>query len=205
MPSFNNFTNCLFFFRKVAIFVTFKGDHTIRFSNQLKKKKRIPWKLCRKTLVSPHFSNPNFKPIFCLCASVHVMFLQHRRSQDLWLGWPKSQITSSDVIRNFERGIFCGDKDTVEWKIRSRGMVLARNYELVQRGGLKPIVKIRKHLNWETCWVKKCIVIQTYYWRGSGGKAPSLLAVLSYFFEKKAVLTSLDHISHVFRAPFEST
>ena len=44
-------------------------------------------------------------------------------------GWgnPKPQITCNDVIRNFERGIFSGGKDIVEWKIRSRGLVLARN------------------------------------------------------------------------------
>ena len=42
-------------------------------------------------------------------------------------GNPKPQITCNDVIRNFERGIFSGGKDIVEWKIRSRGLVLARN------------------------------------------------------------------------------
>ena len=56
----------------------------------------------------------------------------HRRSQDFWLWGSKPKITCNDVIRNFRRGIFCGGKDIVEWKIRSRGLVLARNKELVQ-------------------------------------------------------------------------
>ena len=34
-----------------------------------------------------------------------------------------AQITCNDVIRNFERGIFCGGKDIVEWKIRNRGVM----------------------------------------------------------------------------------
>ena len=42
-----------------------------------------------------------------------------------WGGKP--QITCNDVIRNFERETFCGGKNIVEWKIRSRGLVLARN------------------------------------------------------------------------------
>ena len=42
-------------------------------------------------------------------------------------GGAKSHITCNGVIRNFERGIFCGVKDIVEWKIRSRGVMLARN------------------------------------------------------------------------------
>ena len=57
-------------------------------------------------------------------------------------GEPKPQITSSDLIKNFERGIFCWGKHIVERKIRSRGLVLARNYELVQGRGLKPIVNM---------------------------------------------------------------
>ena len=43
-----------------------------------------------------------------------------------WRG-PKPQITCNDVIRNFEKGIFCGGEGIVEWKIKSRGLVLARN------------------------------------------------------------------------------
>ena len=66
-------------------------------------------------------------------------------------GGPKPQITCNDVIRNLEREIFCGGKDIVEWKIRNRGVVLECNQELVQRGRLKPIVKMSKCLNWETC------------------------------------------------------
>ena len=42
-------------------------------------------------------------------------------------GGPKPQTKCNDVIRNFEGGIFCGSKDIVKWKIRSRGLVLARN------------------------------------------------------------------------------
>ena len=42
-------------------------------------------------------------------------------------GGPKLQITCNDVIRNFETGIFCGSKDIVEWKIKSRSLVLTRN------------------------------------------------------------------------------
>ena len=42
-------------------------------------------------------------------------------------GNPKPQITCNDVIRNFERGIFSGGKDIVEWKIRNCGLVLERN------------------------------------------------------------------------------
>ena len=45
-----------------------------------------------------------------------------------------------------------------------------------------------------------CTVIQTYCWRGSGGQA-----IFCNFLKKKAVLTSLDHILHVFRFPFKST
>ena len=133
-------------------------------------------------------------------------------------GGGKSQITCNDIIRNFERGIFCGGKGIAEWKIRSRGLLLARNYEFVQRGGLKPIVKMRKRLNWETCWVKKCNVIQTYYWGGSGGwahsrrrlwgsggESSSRWAIFRIFLKIKVVLTPLDHILHVFRAPFESS
>ena len=51
-------------------------------------------------------------------------------------GSPKPQITCNDLIRNFERGIFSGGKDIVKWKIRSRGLVLARNKEFVQEEGL---------------------------------------------------------------------
>ena len=39
----------------------------------------------------------------------------------------KPQITCNDVIKNFERGTFCGGKDIVELKIRRRGLVLAPN------------------------------------------------------------------------------
>ena len=42
-------------------------------------------------------------------------------------------------------------KDITEWKIKNRGLVLARNQELVEGEGLKPIVKTRKCLNLETC------------------------------------------------------
>ena len=42
-------------------------------------------------------------------------------------GGPKPQIPYINVYRNFERGIFCGGKDIVEWKIRSRSLVLAYN------------------------------------------------------------------------------
>ena len=42
-------------------------------------------------------------------------------------GGAKPQMTCNDVIRNFESGIFCGGKDIVEWKIRSRGLVSACN------------------------------------------------------------------------------
>ena len=31
-----------------------------------------------------------------------------------WRWGPKPQITCYDVIRNFERGIFCGDEDIVD-------------------------------------------------------------------------------------------
>ena len=48
------------------------------------------------------------------------------------LGGPKPQITCNEVIKNFKKGIFCGSKDIVEWKIRNCGLMLARNYELVQ-------------------------------------------------------------------------
>ena len=47
-------------------------------------------------------------------------------------GDPKPQITCKDVSRNFERGILCGGRDIVEWKIRNRVLVLARNQKLVQ-------------------------------------------------------------------------
>ena len=40
---------------------------------------------------------------------------------------------------------------------------------------------------------------------GVWGEAPSRWAIFRNFLEKKAVLTPLDHISHVFRASFEST
>ena len=42
-------------------------------------------------------------------------------------GITKPQTPCNDVIGNFERGIFCGGKDIVQWKIRRRGLVLARN------------------------------------------------------------------------------
>ena len=64
------------------------------------------------------------------CTLLSPTRAKHRRSQDFWLGegeGAKPQITCNDAIRNFERGIFCGGKDIVEWKIRSRGLVLARN------------------------------------------------------------------------------
>ena len=129
-------------------------------------------------------------------------------------GEPKPQITCNDVIRNFERGTFCGGKDTVEWKIRSCVLVLPRNYELVQGRGLKLIVKMRKCLNLgHVWWVKKCTVIQTYCRRGSGGgppsrrrlwesggEAPSRWAIFCNFLEKKAILIPFDHILDVFSA-----
>ena len=70
MSPLNNFRK--FFFRKIAIFVTFIGDYTIRFLKQFEKNK-ILQKL-KKTLVSPHFPNANFKPIvflrFSSCCNV---------------------------------------------------------------------------------------------------------------------------------------
>ena len=42
-------------------------------------------------------------------------------------GVPKPQITCNGVIRNFETGIFCGSKNIVECKIKSRSLVLTRN------------------------------------------------------------------------------
>ena len=64
----------------------------------------------------------------------HVYFNQTRNPPDIgvtriydWGGGAKPQITCNDVIRNFERGICCGGKDILEWKIRSSGPALARN------------------------------------------------------------------------------
>ena len=62
-----------------------------------------------------------------------------------WEG-PKPQITCNDVIRNFKRGIFCEGKDIAKGKIRSRGVVLARNHELLQGEGLEPIFKIGRRV-----------------------------------------------------------
>ena len=129
-------------------------------------------------------------------------------------GKPKPQITCSDVIGNFERRVFCGGKDIVEWKIKSHGLVLARNLELVQGRGLKPIVKMRKCLNWETCLSKGVFcnsnVSQSLWLWGSGGEAmgvwesggeaPNRWATFRNFLEKKAFLIPLDHISHIFIA-----
>ena len=76
-----------------------------------------------------------------------------------WGGEAKPQTTYNDVIRNFERGIYCGGKHIVEWKIRSR-LVLARNQELVQGGGLKPIAKMSKSRD---VLSKEVTAIQTYH------------------------------------------
>ena len=122
-----------------------------------------------------------------------------------WGGKP--QITCNDVLRNFYRGIFCGGKDIVEWKIRSPGLILARYWKVVQRRRLKPIAKMQKCLNWETCWVKKCTVISTYHWRGCGGGAPSRRRLWGsakqffvIFWKQSCFNTILDHILHVLRA-----
>ena len=56
-------------------------------------------------------------------------------------GRPKPQIRCNDVIRNFKREFFCRGKDIVEWKIRSGGLVLARNWELFQAESLDQQLK----------------------------------------------------------------
>ena len=61
--------------------------------------------------------------------------------------------------------------------------------------------------------MKKCTVIQTYYRRGLlveppvaggceslGAPLPAAGQFFVIFWKKKAILISLDHISHVFRA-----
>ena len=74
-PPLNSFSN-VFFFRKIAIFVTFKENCLIRFSKLFEKRKYRESEV-RKTLnlVSPYFLYPNFKQSF-LYVSVHVM-LRH--------------------------------------------------------------------------------------------------------------------------------
>ena len=51
----------------------------------------------------------------------------HRVARIFDWGGGKPKIACYDVIRNFEKGSFCGGKDIVKWKIRSRGLVLARS------------------------------------------------------------------------------
>ena len=74
--------------------------------------------------------------------------------------------------QKLRKRIFCGGKDIAEWKIRSRGLVLARNWELVQEGKLKPIVKMQKCLNWETCLSKEVYSNWNLSQTGVWGRSP---------------------------------
>ena len=102
-----------------------------------------------------------------------------------WEWGPKPQITCNDIITNFESGIFCGGKDIVEWNIRSLGLVLARNLEIVQGKGLKPIVKSRKCLNWETCLSKEAYCNSSVSDTGVWGHRPTADGQFFVIFWKK--------------------
>ena len=126
-----------------------------------------------------------------------------------WEWGPKPQITCNDIITNFESGIFCGGKDIVEWNIRSLGLVLARN--LVQGKGLKPIVKSRKCLNWETCLSKEAYcnssVSDTGVWglcpqppeaMGVWGLRPTADGQFFVIFWKKSYFNTIEsHFAHI--------
>ena len=89
--------------------------------------------------------------------------------------------------QKFSKEEFLWDKDIVEWKIRSRGLVWHLTESFLKGEGLKQKLQMK-------IWF-----IQTYHRRGSGDEAPSRWAIFWNFFEKKAILMPLDRISHVFR------
>ena len=64
---------------------------------------------------------------------------------------------------------------------------LALNREFSKGRGLKPKV------------TNENVVYSNVSQRGSGDEAPSRWAIFWNFFEKKAILMPLDHISHVFK------
>ena len=137
------------------------------------------------------------------CTSLLNTSPKHRRSQDFRLGGPEPQITCHDVIRNFEKGIFCRAKisknersEAVDWCCWH---VTIRNSFKEQ--GLN--LKRKKSKVGDVCWVEKCTVIQTYQKQGSGGGAPSHRRLGQFFvnfWKKKAIPIPSDHILLVFGA-----
>ena len=71
----------------------------------------------------------------------------YRRNQDFGMGGGKPQIACNDVIRTFRKRNFLWDKDIVEWKIRSSGLVWHLPRILLKGEGLNQKLKC---LNWET-------------------------------------------------------
>ena len=63
------------------------------------------------------------------------------------------------------------------------------------RPWFKPIIRKCKYLSWKRA--EQTSVTQTHHRWGSGGGAPSCWAI---FWQKKAILMLLDHISLMFRA-----
>ena len=57
------------------------------------------------------------------------------------MGVGKLQITCHDVSRYFRKRNFLWDKDIVEWKIRSRDLVLALNQDFAKGKRLKLAIK----------------------------------------------------------------
>ena len=87
------------------------------------------------------------------------------------------------------------DKDIVKRKIRSRGLVWQLTESFLKGEGLNQKLQMKICKLGDLCNE----FIQTYQRRGSGDGAPSRWAIFRNFFEKKAILMPLDHISHVFR------
>ena len=120
----------------------------------------------------------------------------HRRSQDFGLGVGQTKNLMQWSHQKFSKEEFLWVKDIVEWKIRSRGLVWHLTESFLKREGLNQKLQM-KISNWETC-VSKLVysnVSQTGIW----GRSPSRWAIFRNFFEKKAILMLLDHVSNVFR------
>ena len=120
----------------------------------------------------------------------------HRCSQDFWLGVGQTKNLMQWSHQKFSKEEFLWDKDIVEWKIRSRGLVWHLTESFRKGEGLNQKLQM-KISTWETCASK--LVYSNVSQTGIWGRSPSRWAIFRNFFEKKAILMPLDHVSDVFR------
>ena len=107
-------------------------------------------------------------------------------------GRPKPKITCNKVIRNFWKRNFLLDKDIVEWKIRSRGLVWHLTENFLKREGLKQKLQMKISKLGDLC--KKTSLLK----RITDGDLGMKSLVAGRFFEKKSYFNAFgSHFARV--------